>query len=139
MFGYIDGAVSDYRVGTNCELHALEKELRERSDFKGPFDRKAERMSELKGRCDLEAPLLPGSCPLTTMAAIVPISSYPWYESDWVLFVSFSVIVLGAVYFLTKKGDDDDGSGLSGAIKSDTDRGLLDLLPKKENLSAWEQ
>lgn len=139
VFEYIDSAISFYRVDSKCELHSLEKEfykLREKGSFKRLTGSLLKCMSELSGRRSMA---LPGSSStISTMAAIGPISSYPypypWYESDWVLLASFSVIVLGAVYFLTKKDDDDDGSsGLTSGIKPS--RGLLS--PKKDP-SAWD-
>lgn len=65
----------------------------------------------------------------------------PWYDSDWVILVSCGVLVLGAVYFLTKKDDGDDGhGGVPGSISGSgivSSRGLLDLLPPKEDSSGW--
>ena len=61
-------------------------------------------MSELRDRRPVA---LPNSASIT-MAVNSSILSPSWYESDSVLAVACGVIIIGAVYFLTRKKDDED-------------------------------
>lgn len=133
---FLDNAINDYRVDSRCEFHMLEKEfskLREKEDFKRLTESLSKCISELRDR---RLAVL-SSSPSMTMAVTGLIFPHPWYESDWVLVVSCGVILVGAVYFLTKKDDNDGGdSGLTSGINPS--RGLLDLLSPKKDSSAWD-
>lgn len=146
VFKYMDEAILYYRSSSDGEFHLLEREiysLREKVQFKGLRNKlnrsvtlleselkkvvslsKAEVENNISAPRVLWFPMILSSRPLDF--------SYPWYYSDWVILVCCGVIVLGAVYFLTKNDDDGDGGGpgpnsssSSGIMSS---KGLLELL-----------